>query len=247
MTEVPTRPGATTMVLRDGTDGLEVVLQRRSPHLVFVPGAHAFPGGRVEAADGLPHPVTGPVLTDAAASERLGVDAGGLAYWVAAVRELYEEVGLLVADGPVDRLGPHRAAVDRGEQGFAALCAEHGVTLRPSDLRYFGHWTTPPGAPRRYSTRFFVAPAPEGQEPLHDGNEAVEAGWVRPRDALERFAAGDWELILPTERSLLALTHFDRVDDVLAHLDTQPPLTDDHGGRRIALPSELAGVHQETL
>jgi 8-oxo-dGTP pyrophosphatase MutT (NUDIX family) len=241
------RPGATTMVVRDGADGLEVVLQRRSPDLVFVPGAHAYPGGKVETADHDLHPVSGPPLTDADASERLGVDDGGLAYWIAALREIYEEVGLLLADGPIAALAPHRAAVDRGELAFADLCCEHGVTLRPGDLRYFGHWTTPPGGPRRYTTRFFVAPAPVDQEPLHDGREAVDSEWVRPQAALDRFAAGDWELILPTERSLRALTHFASVADVLAHLDTRPPITDDHGGRRIALPHELAtAAPQET-
>lgn len=242
------RPAATTMVLRDGTDGLEVLLLRRSPHSVFVPGAHVFPGGAVEPVDHEPHPTAAGAPTDSEASTRLGLDGGGLAFWVAAVRETFEESGLLFADGPAERAAPERQAVDRGERPLADVCADLGLTLRLGDLRYFGHWITPPGAPRRYTTRFFVAPAPAGQEPAHDDGEAVDNEWVRPRVALDRFAAGEWDLILPTERSLHALDDFVDVAAVLAHLDDHPPMTDDHGGRRTALPDELgSAVPQETL
>jgi 8-oxo-dGTP pyrophosphatase MutT (NUDIX family) len=206
------RPAATCLLLRDGADDLEVLMLQRNHRSVFVPGAHVFPGGAVEPGDG---------------DER-----------IASLRETFEEAGLVLGDGPVDRLLPHREAVERGEVDFAGLCAEHGVTLRPTDLREFGHWTTPPGGPRRYSTRFFVAPAPDGQVPCHDGSEAVDCEWVRPRVALDRFAAGEWELILPTERSLVVLTHFSATGEVLAHLDTNPPMTDDHGGWRVAIPQE---------
>jgi len=238
-------PGATAMLLRDGTAGLEVLVQRRSADLVFVPGAHVFPGGRVEPVDHEPVPTSGRSLTDAEASAWLGVEAGGRSYVVAAVRELFEEVGLLLADGPVAAATRERRAVETGERTLADLCRDHDLTLRLRDLRYFGHWVTPPGAPRRYTTRFFVAPAPEGQEPRHDGSEAVETEWVRPADALARFAAGDWELILPTEVSLRALATFPDAASVLRHLDARPPLTDDHGGRRVALPHEVDPDRQE--
>ena len=248
MTEVLIpRPAATCMVLRDGLDGLEVLLLRRNPGSVFVPGAHVFPGGAVEPEDGDPHPTAPGTPTDPDASARLGLDEGGLAFWVAAVRETFEEAGLLFADGPVARAAGDRLAVDHGERGLAEVCAEHGLRLRLGDLRYFGHWITPPGGPRRYTTRFFVAPVPTEQEHAHDDREAVDSEWVRPQLALDRFAAGDWELILPTERSLTALASFATVDAVLAHLDTRPPITDDHGGRRIALPTELVdAAPQET-
>jgi 8-oxo-dGTP pyrophosphatase MutT (NUDIX family) len=235
------------MVLRDGDAGLEVLLLRRSPHSVFVPGAHVFPGGAVEAIDHATHPTTAGAPTDDEASIRLGLDAGGLAFWVAAVRETFEESGLLFADGPVDRAAPEREAVDRGERPLADVCTDHGLTLRLGDLRYFGHWVTPPGAPRRYTTRFFIAPAPAGQQPDHDDAEAVASEWVRPRVALDRFAAGDWELILPTERSLHALDRFADVAAVLAHLDDRPPLTDDHGGRRVTLPQELVTAARQEI
>ncbi len=234
------RPAATTMVLRDGADGIEVLLLLRSHRSVFVPGAHVFPGGAVEAADHDPHPTAPGAPTADEASERLGLDRGGLAYWVAAIRETFEESGLLFADGPVEAAESERVAVDCGDRSLAAVCAEGDLHLRLGDLRYFGHWITPPGAPRRYTTRFFVAPAPVGQDPVHDDAEAVDCEWVRPRVALDRFAGGDWDLILPTERSLVCLDRFPDVAAVLAHLDDRPPLTDDHGGRRVALPEELA-------
>ena len=110
-------------------------------------------------------------------------------------------------------------------------------SCRSADLRYFGHWITPPGGPRRYTTRFFVAPLPDGQTPSHDEGEAVDHEWVRPADALDRFAAGEWDLILPTERSLHALAGFRTVAEALAHADGLPPLVDDHGGRRLSLPA----------
>lgn len=237
MTILTPRPAATAMVLRDGPDGLEVLMLRRNLDSIFVPGAHVFPGGAVEEADHGPHPRADPEVDDAVASDRLGLDAGGLAFWIAAVRETFEEAGLLFADGPVQRAEPHRRAVDDGERSLADVCAAEGLRLRLGDLRYFGHWITPPGAPRRYTTRFFVAPVPPGQEPSHDDGEAVAHEWVRPSDALFRFDAGDWDLILPTERSLQALARFDTVAAVLAHADTLPPLIDDHGGRRLSLPA----------
>lgn len=107
-------PGATAMVLRDGADGLEVLVQRRSPDLVFVPGAHVFPGGRVEPVDHEAVPTAGVDLTDADASALLGVGSGGRSYFVAAVRELFEEVGLLLADGPVAAAAEERTAVETG-------------------------------------------------------------------------------------------------------------------------------------
>lgn len=241
------RPAATVMVLRDGDLGLEVLLLLRSDRSVFVPGAHVFPGGAIEAADHEPHPTAPGAPDPEEASGRLGLVAGGLAYWVGAVREAFEESGLLFADGPTAAAERHRAAVDCGERSFASVCADHGLALRLGDLRYFGHWITPPGAPRRYTTRFFVAPAPVGQMPVHDDGEAVACEWVRPRVALDRFAQGDWDLILPTERSLLALDRFPDVASVLAHLDDRPPLTDDHGGRRVALPEELATVAPQEI
>ncbi|MEL7207565.1 MAG: hypothetical protein AAGK32_04935 [Actinomycetota bacterium] len=251
---VPVRPAATVMVVRDDHRGrLETLLLRRQPDSGFVPGAHVFPGGAVDPADSaLPLAATRG-LDDRTASERLGVDAGGLAYWVAAVREAFEEAGVLFAasddgvdpwadEGRAARLHRARVDLDDGTITLADLCAAEGLLADLGALRSFGRWITPLGAPRRYDTRFFVAPMPSGPAATEDGREVVHAEWVRPPDALERFAAGDIDLILPTERSLVALADHDETASLLAWLDTHPPEIDDHGGWRAA-PERLQETH----
>jgi hypothetical protein len=112
-------------------------------------------------------------------------------------------------------------------------------------MYYFSHWITPEGAPRRYDTRFFVARAPEAQEPLHDDHEVIANVWIRPEAALERHRAGEFDLIFPTMRSLQALARFECTDDVLqaaAAIEDVPAIlpriVEDHGGFRIVLPGD---------
>ena len=195
--------------------------------------------------------------TDDEASRLLGVDRGGLAYWVAGIRECFEEAGVLlahVAGGGIVRLGDpdvaerfgvHRRAVDRGERRLIDVCADEGLRLAVGEMHYFSHWITPVGAPRRYDTRFFVARAPDDQEPLHDAGETVAHCWIRPGDALERGEAGELDLMPPTVRNLEAIDRFDRADDLLgaaaATTDVptvQPRVVDDGGGWRIVLPGD---------
>ena len=252
-TNVPVRPAATVMLVRDSAAGLiEVLLLRRHPDIVFASGAHVFPGGAIDAADGtsaMASMVAG--LDDPTASRLLDVSAGGLAYWIAAVRETFEEAGLLLAvttDGSdpwldaaqAARLHDARAEVDAGRLSLAALCSQEGLRIDAGRLRSFGRWITPRGAPRRYDTRFFVAPAPPHPEVRVDDREAVEAEWVRPAAALERFGRGEIDLILPTERSLAALARHRSIADLFAWLDSRPVSIDDHGGWRVALPDDEA-------
>jgi 8-oxo-dGTP pyrophosphatase MutT (NUDIX family) len=246
---VEVRPAATVMLVRDTPDErVEVLLLQRHPDLVFVAGAHVFPGGAVDPADRTEASAavaTG--LDDATASVRLGVPAGGLAYWIAAVRETFEEAGLLVAttpEGDDPWLDPHRAErlhdarpdIEAGRVTLAELCRREGLRLDLGLLRSFGRWITPLGAPRRYDTRFFVAPAPRRPEVRVDEREAVAAEWVEPATALERFREGEIDLILPTERSLAALAEHRTTADLFGWLDTGPAEVDDHGGRRVGSP-----------
>lgn len=248
------RPAATVMLVRDTPEErIEVLLLRRHPDLVFVAGAHVFPGGAVDPGDDAPGTtsvVTG--MDDATASELLDLAAGGLAYWVAAVRETFEEAGLLLAstlqgDDPwldtrrAARLHEARPELDAGRLSMAELCRREGLQLDLGALRSFGRWITPIGAPRRYDTRFFVAPAPPRPEVRVDEREAVAAEWSEPVEALERFARGDIDLILPTERSLAVLAEYRSTTDLLAWLDGAPAEIDDHGGRRVASPADEAG------
>lgn len=257
--QVALRLAATVMLVRDGADGLEVFMVRRNPESAFVGGAYVFPGGAVDDHDRLDDDIDDITsgLTDAQASTRLGVESGGLAHWVAAVRECFEEAGLLLAYGPEGsvvrldepeaqrRFAGHRADVDAGRVRLVEVCEVEGLTLACDAIHYFSHWVTPVGPPRRFDTRFFVARAPEGQVPAHDERETVANLWVRPGDALSRREAGELEMILPTVRNLEAIGRFDDVDSLMAAAAAQaevptvvPRLVQEDGGVRILLPGD---------
>ena len=232
---VTVRDAATVLLLRDGDRGLEVAMLRRRLESGFVPGAYVFPGGAVDEGDRAPRwvrRVTG--HDDASASAVLGLPSGGLAFWVAAVRECFEEAGMLLArhaDGrpvrPVtsddaERFDHHRAAVDQGRADLFDVLDAEDLHLPLGELHYFAHWITPERAPRRYDTRFFVGRAPADHELRHDGDETIAALWARPADALERFAKGDFELIRPTEHSLEILSAYPDTDAALAAAAAAP-------------------------
>lgn len=262
----PLREAATVVLVRDGADGPEVCLLRRTADAVFAPGAHVFPGGALDPADHalVTHAACAP-RSDEVASRALGVERGGLAYWIAAVRECFEEAGVLLArrvDGrPLElddpavarRFAEHRRALTSGELTLAALCEAESLVLELDAIFYLSHWITPPGAPRRYDTRFFVAAAPESHVVVPDGSEVVADLWCRPHDALRRHAAGEVDLILPTARSLEVLARFESTTTLVGTLAAAeasdgldgPTLVDDWGGRRRLLPGDeplLAGA-----
>jgi len=225
----PVRDAATVMLVRDGRVGMEVFMLRRNLDLDFVAGAYVFPGGAVDDADRHAEAESAcDGLSDDQASSVLGVPAGGLAFWVAAVRECFEEAGVLLAcgaDGEVvsfadaateARFSTYRDAVHAGELRLVELCRIENLRLMTDRIHYFSHWITPVGPPRRYDTRFFVAAAPPDQEPLHDGGETIASVWVRPADALARHHAGTLDLILPTIRTLEDIALFDGTADLLS-------------------------------
>ena len=257
---VAIRDAATVMLVRDDAEGaLEVFMLRRNLQSDFVGGAYVFPGGGVDDHDRVAD--LGAVCegrSDADASAQLGVSAGGLAFWVAAIRESFEEAGVLLAydgdelvrfDDPViaERFVEHRGAVDRGEQRLIDVCRAEGLRLAVDTMSYFSHWITPEGPSRRYDTRFFVARAPVGQVPLHDDREVIANLWIRPSDALARYEAGDFEMIFPTVRSLIAIERFATSDELLAAAEAigqvpaiLPRIVEDEGGGgvRIVLPGD---------
>ena len=192
-------------------------------------------------------------LAEPAASAEQGLAVGGLAFRIAALRECFEEAGILLAydadtGRPVEhdqQLADARDRLNAGELDFIDLLETRGLVLHGRDLRLFSHWLTPIGAPRRYNTWFFIAPAPDGEDGAHDDAELVASGWVRPADALAGNAAGEIDLIFPTEMSLRALAHYQRSQDLFADLDAAPrgpegaPRVLSAGnGERIALPSD---------
>ena len=206
-------PAATVTLVRDAPRGVEVLMLQRNHSLKFMPGAHVFPGGGLDAADGSPemHALcTGPA--DADASRMLGIERGGLSYWVAAIREAYEEAGILLAydaagnmvsleDG-AGRFDAHRGSLHARHGDFGAILRAEGLRLATDRLTYFGHWITPVTVPRRYDTRFFLAVAPEGQEARHDNHETIAHAWVRPQEALEHGMREKLKLRFPTIKTL---------------------------------------------
>lgn len=207
-------PAATVTLVRDAPRGLEVLMLQRSLSLAFMPGVHVFPGGALEPGDDSPDLHALCVgLDDAAASRVLGLGRGGLAYWIAAIREAFEEAGILLAydaggrivslDGAAaERFQAHRRALDEGRSSFAALARGEGLRLATDRLLYFGHWITPVGIPRRFDTRFFLAVAPDAQDARHDNRETIAHGWVRPREALDLCAREALNMRIPTIKTL---------------------------------------------
>ena len=209
------QPAATVLLVRDSKEeGVEVFLVERASKANFG-GAFVFPGGKVDPEDGLDHMeiiTTG--ASDKELSNILGEDKGGLAYWVACIRECFEEAGILIAyreDGsPFDpsdseeteRFVDYRNRLNAGEAVLENMCEEENLTLATDRLAYLAHWITPKIEKRRYTTRFFVAISPAGQEGFHDGSESVNSLWIKPEDALQQQKEGKLLLIMPTIKNL---------------------------------------------
>ena len=202
-------------MVRAGADAPEVFMVRRNASSSFA-SAYAFPGGVLDEADSKVDGYCG-ALTDPAANTRLGLPAGGLAYYSAAIRELFEEAGVLMADctGLDEDLAAIRDGLIDGSVDWATFVAEHGLTLHCSELHYFSHWVTPPGRPKRYSTRFFLAQIPEGQVANHCGVELTESQWVAPSDMLAAGRRADVKLHFPTVKTLESLARHHTLGEML--------------------------------
>ncbi len=221
---VATRPAATVLLLRDAPaeGGLEVLMTRRSPTASFAPNAYVFPGGGIDALDAAP-------ATHAAADRRPQQSDLRLTQAIAAIRESFEELGILLArhaDGP--RKGQMAdasdiAAIDR-HQPFAAQCHARGLRLAADGVYLLAHWTADRDLARRFDVQFLVARMPEGQEPVADEAEQFEPVWVRPADALARHEAGQFFMIFPTIRTLQRLAKFANAQAVLDAVASEQPL-----------------------
>ena len=250
------RRAATLMLVRDGADGMEVLLLRRVERSGDrSSGAFVFPGGTLDAADGRCDALCAG-LDDVQASRRLGVDRHGLDYYVAAIRECFEEAGVLLACNaanelaaldahgmqPVDAL---RAQLRRGEIGLGELCRRLSLRLAADRLAYHSHWLTPPGLPKRFDTRFFIARMPPRQSAALHSEETLEHCWMRPSRALE--SAAGMRLPNPTRRSLQAIAGFASADECFVHAQalrdirrTMPLVADGPDGLRPVHPDEAA-------
>lgn len=233
MTAQP-RQAATVLLLRDGAAGLEVYLLRRTKGMPFAGGMTAYPGGGVDDRDGdIDIAWSGPSPDRWAAAfgcdERLARELV-----CAAVRETFEEAGVLLAGPPgggPDDVVPdvsgddweaQRQALLSRELSLAELLAGRGLALRSDLLRPFAHWITPPVEPRRYDTKFFAAALPVGQEARHVSGEADEASWLTPSAALGEARAGNRPMLPPTTHTLGQLQRYADVAAVLAGAPPEP-------------------------
>jgi 8-oxo-dGTP pyrophosphatase MutT (NUDIX family) len=245
---VSVRLAATVILARPP---FEVYLARRSSKSAFAPDAFVFPGGTIDPQD----------TSEAARARTIGIDTERLgrefraripdelasdepaiefdvaaALSIAALRELFEEAGVLLAraadDSPIEsgrpdweRVEAERIAVRNGELRFADFLRDHNWYADAGALSLFSHWITPRSEPRRYNTHFFFAAAPQGQVPLADAFELHEGLWIAPAAALERRRSGEMHLVYPTIKHLERLQSFTSVDEALAFARTKSVLT----------------------
>ena len=230
-TTVPVKPAATVLLVRDAdAGGVEVFMLRRTFNAAFASGMFVFPGGKVDDVDGVDEIAElCDGLTDAHASSLLGIANGGLAYWVACIRECFEEAGVLLArhettgdvvrfddDATAQRFEVERENIHDGSVALLDLCKREGLRLTTDDIHYVSHWITPMGEKRRFDTRFFIARAPQAQEPLHDDGETIESFWISPQEAIERAHERDLMLMPPTKANIEFLLPYKTADEVLA-------------------------------
>lgn len=248
--EATARPAATIMLLRDGPAGIEVFMVVRHHAVAFAAGALVFPGGRVEdgdhdlAAGGCPNP------------DRL--DREALAFRVAAIRETFEECGVLLARpvgsdrlidaGTLKRLeDQHRGALNAGSIAFDAVLGSEGLLPAPDLLVHFAHWITPSNQPKRYDTHFFLAEAPPEHLAVHDGGEAVDSIWITPAQALADTERGRFKLVFATAKNLEKLGRCATVREAMdtarraTVVTVQPKGTKLEGTRRLLRIPEEAG------
>ena len=209
------QPAATVLLVRDSKEeGVEVFLVERASKANFG-GAFVFPGGKVDPEDGLDDMeiiTTG--ASDKELSNILGEDKGGLAYWVACIRECFEEAGVLLANPEnlimqdAEKLDKLRTELNNKAITFKDICVSESLSLRVKNIVPCAHWITPAIEPKRFDTRFFLAKVNSEQLATHDGFELTESFWIKPMDALKKFQNGEMNMILPTIKNIEKLAEF---------------------------------------
>jgi 8-oxo-dGTP pyrophosphatase MutT (NUDIX family) len=210
-------PSATILMLRDGPDGLEVFMVVRHHQIDFASGALVFPGGKADAQDFAAELV--PYLDGAAEDDDMR------AIQVSAIREAFEECGILLAReaGSTDlisstrlaELEPYRTTLHQGSVSMHEFLQREGLRLACAELVHFAHWVTPTMMPKRFDTHFFLAAAPADHLAVHDGHESVDSVWIRPNDVLEQAERGERTVIFPTLRNVEKLSSYNSVREAL--------------------------------
>ena len=221
---VPARPSATVVVVRESAGPPELLMVRRRAGDAFG-DSYAFPGGVVDHDESDAHGrIDG--MTAAEAGRILGVGEDALDYYSAAIRELFEETGILLArtaDGGWaevgTRFGRLRAEVDKGRLPWSEFLAAEGLRLACDALHYFAHWETPLVQPKRWSTRFFLAELPDGQKASHDGTEVTDICWLSADRALSAARGGSMKLPFPTMRNLENMSSYGSIEELVNWAD----------------------------
>jgi 8-oxo-dGTP pyrophosphatase MutT (NUDIX family) len=219
--EAAARPAATIVLMRDGTAGLEVFMVVRHHAIDFASGALVFPGGRVDEND------FALASNKALCPNPDGIETEAMAFRLAAIRETFEECGVLFARsaasaGLIDSAAlqaverTHRVALAEGRITFGAVLSATGLLPATDLLTHFAHWITPRNQPKRYDTHFFLAEAPTEHLAVHDGEESVESVWITPRQALADTASGRFKLVFATQMNLMKLASFGTVAEAIA-------------------------------
>ena len=233
----PIRPAATVIIVRDVGESFEIFMLRRTSSAAFAGGMYVFPGGRVDGDDHL-HAYDairrGPTDDQQPQQSALGTEWRG--YWIAGIRETFEEAGLLLAyrangghgellDYPDEavraRFDDYRHEVHGKSLTLREICQRENLQLAVDRIHYFNRWVTPLGRPRRFDTRFFVAEAPLGQTGQHDDKETDHSVWVSPAEALRRNSADEFGLMAVTRLQLQALAEFSSMATLHESISTQ--------------------------
>jgi len=246
--EVPyARPSSTVALVRDSNNGPEIFMVRRHAESSFG-AAHAFPGGVIDPEDSEVGDFCRE-LTSAEASARLGIADNGLGYYSAAIRELFEEAGVLLADiaSLDENLASVRNALNDGSLNWAEFVIRNELSLHCGQLHYFSHWVTPPTQAKRYSTRFFLAVLPNGQDAEHCGGELTESCWATANEMLAAGRCGDVKLHYPTIKTLESIARHETLDGLVEWakmcvewgITSMVPLLIERGGKQeIVLPGD---------
>jgi len=235
MNNLSLTPAATVLLVRDCGDELEVLMVKRSKRPPFG-NLYVFPGGKIDESDkdlNITNFCNG--LNDEQASIKLGVNEGGLSYWVACVRECFEEVGILLAKknngqeldlngADKHKFDNYRRMLLENKISLFEICKKENLSLNLNNIEPFSHWITPEIEIKRFDTRFFIAYIPEKQTERHDGNEITDSVWISPKKALDRSLNGEMPMIMPTISNLQQCLEFDSGQKLLEH---QSKLTND--------------------
>lgn len=249
--ETPVRDASTVVLLRDAPVGLEVFLIKRSGLSDVLGGAYVFPGGKLDAADAMEDMENrvdqSPQVLHAALNEPALSHHNAAALYVAALREAFEESGVLFAQGASLQATANAAQLLKDGLSFADMLVQLNLRLQTQHVQPWSRWITPKMASvstKRFDTRFFIAAVPLNQTAVHDNHEATESVWLPPRTALEQYWNGDIALAPPQIMSLAHLSHHSSVASALAEARSKPPAViepepfDYEGIRTITYPGD---------